>query len=77
MTFPMPGPSRLPFRVAADQDSAATAQTPSGAAPLEASVGAAFPGAPLAPVLFDSLFAEPMSYWVGDRLAGEPLSSAW
>jgi hypothetical protein len=73
---PVPGPSRLPVRVDAGQDSAAAAQTPSDAAPLEASVGGAFSEGPLAPALLDSLFAEPTSNWVGDLLVGQPLSVA-
>jgi hypothetical protein len=72
---PVPGPSRLPFRVDADPGSAAAAPVPSGSAP--ASVGGAFQGGPPARALLDRLFAEPMSGWGGDLLGEQPWSSAW
>jgi hypothetical protein len=66
--MPVPGSGRLPFRVDADQDSAAAAPAPSGGA---------FPGGPPARALLDRLFAEPTAVWGSDLLAEQPWSSAW
>jgi hypothetical protein len=66
--MPVPGSGRLPFRVDADQESAAAAPAPSGGA---------FPGGPPARALLDRLFAEPTAVWGSDLLAEQPWSAAW
>jgi hypothetical protein len=75
VTMPVPGPSRLPFGVDADQGSAAAALALSVAASPEASVGGALNGGPPPLALLDRLFAGPTSGGSGDLLGEEPWSS--
>jgi hypothetical protein len=76
VTMSVSGPSGVPFRADADQDSAAAAPAPSGAASQLASVRGAFPGGPPALRLLDRLFAEPTLGVGGDLLAEQPCLSA-
>jgi hypothetical protein len=75
VTMAVPGPSHLPVGVDADQDPAAAAPAPSGAASPEESVGGALKGGPPALALLDRLVAESTSSWGGDLLGEQPWPS--